>query len=107
MRIVVAAALLASVAGCASAPYASGDPRVVAVVESRKEVGACEDLGKLMAVIRFDSRFESPEAGIQRAVEELQIQTASAGGDTLWLQHLDVKPTEIRAGGHAFRCGGG
>lgn len=90
--------------GCASAPYATGDPRVVAVVDSSKEVSSCEDLGKLMAILAFDSRYEPPQAAIQRAIEDLQIQTVSAGGDTLWLQHVDVRPTEVRAGGHAYRC---
>ncbi len=96
--------LAAVVAACATTPYATGDPRVVAVVESSREVGACEDLGMVIATLGFDSRYEPPQAAIQRVVEDLQIQTVSAGGDTLWLQHVDLRPTEVRGGGHAYRC---
>ncbi len=92
------------VASCSTTPGPAGDPRTIAVVDTARDVAGCRTLGSVSSRLDFDSRFGRPEDGIRRVIEDLQLQVVSAGGDTLWLQHVTVRATEVRGLGKAYRC---
>ncbi len=104
MRLNVVALSLLLVASCATAPFPGGDPHAIPVVDGARDVAGCTSLGSVSSRIDFDSRFGLPQDGIRRVIEDLQFQVVSAGGDTLWLQHVTVRATEVRGLGKAYRC---
>jgi hypothetical protein len=104
MRLGVLIVSLLLTASCATTPGPGGRPRTIAVVDGARDVSGCKALGSVSSRLAFDSRFVLPQDGIRRVIEDLQFQVASAGGDTLWLQNVTVRATEIRGLGKAYRC---
>ena len=104
MRLEALVLSLLVVQACSSVQFPGGDPHAVPVVDSARDVAGCEELGSVSSRLAFDSRFGLPEDGIRRVIEDLQFQVVSAGGDTLWLQNVTVRATEVRGLGMAYRC---
>ena len=93
-------ALTIALAGCAT--LSSGGERV-RVVRNANTVRDCRSLGEMEAMSGWGGLFAGA-AGLESNMRQLRTETASRGGDTLFIltERATFVPHTI---GEAFRCG--
>lgn len=99
MRLILTAAVAATLTACQSAPPTPGS-RVQVHAQVSAALDGCKKLAPVRATITKKPFVDSWEL----ALAELREETARAGGDSLVLLQLDDEMTQATRQGIAYRC---